>query len=87
MNQNPPNYPGNQGQGAPNGSGWNYGYQNVNQQPPYPHLNEVREAAQHSLPGALRLSLEGTEAYVARRGEKLHPMTADTLAWLKAAAH
>ena len=36
MNQNPPNYPGNQGQGAPNGSGWNYGYQNVNQQPPYP---------------------------------------------------
>ena len=54
---------------------------------PYPHLNEVREAAQHSLPDALRLSLEGTEAYVARRGEKLHPMTADTLAWLKAAAH
>ena len=54
---------------------------------PYPHLNEVREAAQHSLPGALRLSLEGTESYVADRGEKLHPMTADTLAWLKAAAH
>ena len=46
MNQNPTNYPGNQGQGAQNGSGWNYGYQNVNQQPPYPQQQYPQQGAQ-----------------------------------------
>ena len=54
---------------------------------PYPHLEQVREAAQLSLPLAMRMSLEGTEAYVRSRGEKLHPMTAKTLAWLRETAH
>lgn len=50
---------------------------------PYPALEAVRSAAQRSLREAMLLSLGGTAEYVRSRGEALHPLSEQTLQWLK----
>ena len=49
----------------------------------YPLLEAIRQRAEESLPGAVRLSLESTAAYVAARGGVLHPATLEVITWLK----
>ena len=51
--------------------------------PGFPLLARMRETAPRSLPGAMCLSLEGTADYVKESGRKLHPRSAETLAWVK----
>lgn len=49
----------------------------------YPLLSETRTLAKCSLERAMLHSLEGTAAYVRRRGHYLHPTTLETIAWLR----
>ena len=49
----------------------------------YPHLEQVRALAELSLERALLLSLETTADFVRQRGKYLHPLTQNTIAWLK----
>ena len=51
---------------------------------PFPSLIAMRDAAGHSLAKAMIASIEGTVQYVDGRGAVMHPLTMDTLAWLKA---
>ena len=50
---------------------------------PFPSLDAMRSAAGRSLVDAMCVSLEGTANYVARQGNTMHPLSADTLAWFK----
>ena len=52
---------------------------------PYPLLDQVRAAAQLSLPRAMLLSLEGTAKYVKKGGKPLHPTTQAVVDWLRSA--
>lgn len=49
----------------------------------YPTLNKVRMLSPLSLERALLLSLEGTEAHVRDGKNTLHPMTLQTISWLR----
>lgn len=49
----------------------------------YPLLEKVRMLAQLSLPRAMIASMEGTAKYVKKGGKALHPMTLETLEWLR----
>jgi len=49
----------------------------------YPLLDMVRVMARLSLERAMTASMEGTANYVRKGGKPLHPMTLDTLRWLK----
>lgn len=49
----------------------------------YPLLDMVRVMARLSLSRAITASMEGTASYVRKGGKPLHPMTMETLAWLK----
>lgn len=49
----------------------------------YPHLEEVRKAAEVSLELALLKSLQGTADFVRTHGKFLHPRTQETISWLK----
>ena len=50
---------------------------------PYPLLDKTRMLAGLSLEKAMITSLEGTLQHVRKKGGKIHPATANTLAWLK----
>ena len=50
---------------------------------PYPLLDKTRMLAGLSLEKAMITSLEGTLQHVRKKGETVHPATAETLAWLK----
>lgn len=50
---------------------------------PYPRLGDVRALAGVSLERALLLSLERTADYVLSRGMYLHPLTRETIQWLR----
>ena len=49
---------------------------------PYPLLDKTRALAALSLEKAMITSLEGTLQHVRQKGDKLHPATLNTLAWL-----
>ena len=51
---------------------------------PYPLLDKTRMLAALSLEKAMITSLEGTLQHVRKKGDTVHPATAETLAWLKA---
>ena len=50
---------------------------------PYPLLDKTRMLAALSLEKAMITSLEGTLQHVRKKGENVHPATAETLNWLK----
>ena len=50
---------------------------------PYPLLDKTRMLAGLSLEKAMITSLEGTLQHVRKKGENVHPATAETLNWLK----
>lgn len=50
---------------------------------PYPLLDKTRMLAGLSLEKAMITSLEGTLQHVRKKGENVHPATAETLSWLK----
>ena len=50
---------------------------------PYPLLDKTRMLAALSLEKAMITSLEGTLQHVRKKGENVHPATAETLSWLK----
>ena len=50
---------------------------------PYPLLDKTRMLAGLSLEKAMITSLEGTLQHVRKKGEAAHPVTAETLNWLK----
>ena len=50
---------------------------------PYPLLDKTRMLAALSLEKAMITSLEGTLQHVRKKGDTVHPATAETLAWLK----
>ncbi len=50
---------------------------------PYPLLDKTRMLAGLSLEKAMITSLEGTLQHVRKKGESVHPATAETLNWLK----
>ena len=50
---------------------------------PYPLLDKTRMLAGLSLEKAMITSLEGTMQHVRKKGDAVHPATAETLAWLK----
>ena len=49
----------------------------------YPFLEQVQALSELSLERALLLSLETTAEFVRQRGKYLHPLTQNTIAWLK----
>ncbi|MBO4291633.1 MAG: bis(5'-nucleosyl)-tetraphosphatase (symmetrical) YqeK [Lachnospiraceae bacterium] len=49
----------------------------------YPLLEQVQSLSELSLERALLLSLETTADFVRQRGKYLHPLTQNTIAWLK----
>lgn len=49
----------------------------------FPLLDRIRELSEKSLERALLLSLEGTADYVTSKSWFLHPLTQETIRWLK----